>query len=382
VTLRFSLLVPDTTTMTVVTEQHEAHGATFEERDGRRLVREYGRPERTHGAVRKGAGVIEMGYGVVVVTGEDRLEFVDDTVSNRVPREDGEGVYALLLDPQGRIETDMYVYNAGERLLCFTPPTRAGPLADDWAEKVFIQDVDIREASTDFAIFGVHGPKSTEKVASVLNSAGAPEPPLSFVRGSMGDEGVTVIAADGPTGEEGYEVVCAADAAERVFEMLLTMGMNAVPFGYQTWETLTTEAGTPLFDTELAGQVPNVLGLANAVDFEKGCFVGQEVVSKVENRGQPSSRLVGLGFDGDTVPEEGADVAVGGDVVGHVTRASVSPSLDHPIALALVDFDADLDGDGSLSVAASAGRLDADPTPLPFVEGTARSARLPTYSDA
>ncbi|MFB6251369.1 MAG: aminomethyltransferase family protein [Halobellus sp.] len=367
--------------MTVVTEQHEAHGATFEERDGRRLVRDYGRPARTHGAVRKGAGVIEMGYGVVVVEGDDRLDFVDDTVSNRVPQEDGAGVYALLLDPQGRIETDMYVYNAGERLLCFTPPTRAGPLADDWSEKIFIQDVTIREASTDFAIFGVHGPKSTEKVASVLTGAAAPEPPLSFVRGSMGDQGVTVIAADGPTGEEGYEVVCAADAAERVFETLLTRGMNAVPFGYQTWEALTTEAGTPLFDTELAEQIPNVLGLANAVDFEKGCFVGQEVVSKVENRGRPSSRLVGLELDGDALPANGADVERDGDIVGQVTRAIESPSLDRPIALALVDFNTDLEGGASLSVATAAGRSAATHTPLPFVEGTARSARLPTYSD-
>ncbi|WP_435183148.1 aminomethyltransferase family protein [Halobellus sp. EA9] len=365
--------------MTVVTEQHEDHGATFEERDGRKLVRHYGRPERTHRAVRNGAGVIEMGYGVVVVEGDDRIEFVDDTVSNRVPRDDGEGVYALLLDPQGRIETDLYVYNAGERLLCFTPPTQAGPLADDWSGKVFIQDVDVREASTDFAVFGVHGPKSTEKVASVLNKAGAPEPPLSFVRGSMGGEGVTVVAGDGLAGEEGYEVVCSADAAERVFETLLTFGMNAVPFGYRTWETLTAEAGTPLFATELRDRIPNVLGLRNAVDFAKGCFVGQEVVSKVENRGRPSQRLTGLRIDGDAVPDSGADVRADGDVVGAVTRATASPLLDAPIALALVDFDADL-AEG-ISILADDGAVDADRAALPFVEGSATSARLPEYSD-
>ena len=253
--------------MTVVTEMHETYGAGFLDRGDRRVVGDYGRPERTHRAVRNGVGVIEMGYGVVVVEGNDRVEFVDDTVSNRVPGADGAGVYALLLDPQGRIETDLYVYNAGERLLCFTPPTRAGPLAEKWAGNVFIRDVEIRDASTDFGVFGVHGPNSTEKVASVLNGAGSPEPELTFVRGSMGGEGVTVIASDGPVGEEGYEIVCAADAADRVFETLLSFGMNAVPFGYRTWETLTLEAGTPLFDTELDGRIPNVLGLRNALDF-------------------------------------------------------------------------------------------------------------------
>jgi aminomethyltransferase len=374
--------------MTIVTEAHEAHGATFEERAGRKVVREYGRPARTHRAVRNGAGVIEMAYGVVVVEGDDRVDFVDDTVSNRVPRTDGEGVYALLLDPQGRVETDLYVYNAGERLLCFTPPTRAGPLAEEWAGNVFIRNVEVREASTDFAVFGVHGPQSTEKIASVLNGGGSPEPALTFVRGSMGGEGVTVIATDGPAGEEGYEVVCSADAAERVFETLLTFGMNAVPFGYETWETLTVEAGTPLFESELDGRIPNVLGVRNALDFEKGCYVGQEIVSKVENRGQPSQRLVGLRLDGaaggeaadaaetDWLPDAGTAVTADGEEVGEVTRAVVSPSLSVPIALALVDFEV---GGGSFAVDFGGESVDADLTALPFVEGSAVSARAPTY---
>jgi aminomethyltransferase len=374
--------------MTVVTEMHETYGAGFLDRGDRRVVGDYGRPERTHRAVRNGVGVIEMGYGVVVVEGNDRVEFVDDTVSNRVPGTDGAGVYALLLDPQGRIETDLYVYNAGERLLCFTPPTRAGPLAEKWAGNVFIRDVEIRDASTDFGVFGVHGPNSTEKVASVLDGAGSPEPELTFVRGSMGGEGVTVIASDGPVGEEGYEIVCAADAANRVFETLLSFGMNAVPFGYRTWDTLTLEAGTPLFDTELDGRIPNVLGIRNALDFEKGCYVGQEIVSKVENRGRPSQRLVGLrlrldpGGD-DRLPDPGAAVTAGGDRIGEVTRAVESPSLEATIALALVDFDAGFDVGGEpMSVGTDDGAIDAVRAALPFVDGSAVSERLPTYVEA
>jgi aminomethyltransferase len=204
----------------------------------------------------------------------------------------------------------------------------------------------------------------------------------------MGGEGVTVIATDGPAGEEGYEVVCSADAAERVFETLLTFGMNAVPFGYETWETLTVEAGTPLFESELDGRIPNVLGVRNALDFEKGCYVGQEIVSKVENRGQPSQRLVGLRLDGaaggeaadaaetDWLPDAGTAVTADGEEVGEVTRAVVSPSLSVPIALALVDFEV---GGGSFAVDFGGESVDADLTALPFVEGSAVSARAPTY---
>jgi len=362
--------------MTVVTGMHETYGARFRDRGSRRVVDDYGRPERTHRAVRNGVGVIEMGYGVVVIEGDDRVEFVDDTVSNRVPATEGSGVYALLLDPQGRIDTDLYVYNAGERLLCFTPPERAPVVAREWADNVFIRDVEVREASAEFAVFGVHGPNSTEKVASVLNGAASPEPELTFVRGSMGGEGVTVIAGDGLTGEEGYEIVCAAAAAGRVFETLLSFGMNAVPFGYRTWETLTVEAGTPLFDTELRDRLPNVAGARNGLDFAKGCFVGQEVVSKVENRGRPSERIVGL--EPDRLPDRGAAVFDGDEAVGTVTRGVESPSLDAPIALAAVDFGT---AATDLTVRVDGDAVAAERVPLPFVEGSARSARLPTYAE-
>jgi aminomethyltransferase len=360
--------------MTVVGEMHADHGATFVERGGRRVVDHYGRPERTHRAVRNGAGVVEMDYGVVVVEGEDRHAFVDDTVSNRVPTGDGRGTYALLLDPQGRVRADLYVYATGERLLVFTPPSQAAAVAEDWSGKTFIQDVTVREASGEFGVFGVHGPKSTEKVASVLDGAAAPEPALSFVRGSMHDAGVTVVAADAPAGEEGYEVVCRAADAGDVFDTLLTRGYNAAPFGYRTWETLTLEAGTPRYATELDGRVPNVLGLANAVDYDKGCFVGQEVVSKVRNRGRPSGRLVGL--LPEALPAAGAAVRDGDDDVGKVTRAAESPSLERPIAMAVVDYDVAAE---RVAVVVDGEAVPAAVTPFPFVDGSARSARLPTY---
>jgi aminomethyltransferase len=359
--------------------RHADYGAEFETRGGRTVVSHYGRPERTHLAVRNGVGVIEMGYGVVVVEGSDAVDFVDNAVSNRVPPVDGEGCYALLLDPQGGIETDCYVYNAGERLLCFTPPARADPLAADWSEKVFIQDVEVRDASDEFAVFGVHGPTATETVSTLFAGADTPETPLTFARGSIAGAGVTVVAADDPTGETGYEVICRADDADDVWGSLLTRGTPTTPVGYRAWNSLTLEAGTPLFDTELVGRIPNVAGVRNALDFEKGCYVGQEVVSRVENQGRPSKRLVGLELD--AVPDAGAAVFRGDASVGEVTRGVESPSLGQPIALAYLDNSGDGNDEPSLTVRVDGDEVDATVTALPFVEGSGRSARRPRYSD-
>jgi aminomethyltransferase len=362
--------------MTLVADTHSDLGATYTEWDGREVVDHYGRPEVTHRAVRNGVGIIEMGYGILAIEGEDRVEYVDNIVSNRVPAENGEGCYALLLNPQGRIQSDLYIYNAGERLLLFTPPSKAAPLAEEWRDKVFIQDVEIADLSAELAVFGVHGPLATEKIASVLNHAGAPEPELSFVRGSMADSGVTVIATDNPTGEDGYEVICGVDDAHNVLDTLLNRGLNATPVGYRTWDSLTLEAGTPLFDTELEGRIPNTVGLRNALDFEKGCYVGQELVSKVENRGQPSSRLVGLRTD--KLVDAGATVSVDGEDVGEITRAIESPSLDEPIALAFVSFETALD---AASVETSEESVSAAGVTLPLITGSADSLRCPQYPE-
>ncbi|WP_227352694.1 CAF17-like 4Fe-4S cluster assembly/insertion protein YgfZ [Haladaptatus salinisoli] len=372
--------------MNALEEIHRDHGATFCSVGNRRVPRDYGRPERTHRAVRNGVGLAEMPYGVVVVSGDDRIEFVDNVVSNSIPTEDGRGTYALLLDPQGRIELDMYAYCTDDSLLLFTAPGRATPLAEEWREKVFIQDVEISVATDRFAVFGVHGPQATEKVASVLNHAGTPDEHLSFVRGKISDVGVTVVRTDAPTGEEGYEVVCttgetedeigrARPNVELVFNTLLTRGLNAAPFGRRTWESLTLEAGTPLFEFELDGEIPNVLGLRNALDFDKGCYVGQEVVSRVENRGRPSRRLAGL--LPETVPERGAAVFDGDEAVGEVTRAVESPSREEPVAMALVDYGVT---DGTeLTVRVDGEDVSAESAALPFVEGSDASRRLPKY---
>jgi aminomethyltransferase len=365
--------------MSTIRGLHEDHGATVRDRTGTAVVGHYGRPAREHGAVRNGVGVIEMAYDCLTITGDDRIDYVDNAVSNRVPTTEGEGCYALLLDPQGGIETELHVYHAGERLLLFVPPGQGAPLAEDWQEKIFIEDVDIEVATDDYAVFGVHGPQATEKVASVLNGAGAPEEPRTFVRGSMHDIGVTVVRTDAPTGEEGYEVVCAETEATPVAETLLARGMNAAPFGYDAWDSLTLEAGTPLFETELRGNIPNVAGLRAALDFQKGCYVGQEVVSRVENRGRPSRQLVGL--LPESVPEGEAAVLDGDESIGTVTRAVDSPQRDQPIALAYVSTQA-LDGhagDEPLAVRVGGDDVPAPLASLPFVEGSEQSGRLPRY---
>jgi aminomethyltransferase len=330
--------------MTVVGDIHEDNGATFGEFGGRRTPLHYGRPEREHLAVRRVVGVTEPAYGVVAVEGEGRREALGGILT-ATPREERTGTYALCPDGEGGIAADAVVLDAGDRLLCFVPPDRTDALVG----RVDATGVTARDATAEFAVFGVHGPKATEKVASVLHGGTPPEERLSFVRGSLEDVGASVVRTEAPAGEEGYEVVCGADGADPVYETLLSRGLNAAPFGFSAWETLTLEAGTPLYGSELASLSPAALS------------------------GEDSPhRLVGLA-PGE-VPPAGASVVADGEAVGRVTRAAESPVLEEPIAMAVVESGGER---GELGVEVDGTVVGAERRSLPFVEGSERSGRLP-----
>ena len=85
---------------------------------------------------------------------------------------------------------------------------------------------------------------------------------------------MTVVRTDAPTGETGYEVICASEDAADVFDTLINHGLNAVPFGTDTWEALTLEAGTPLFDPDLEGRIPNATGVTRLLGILSGLRIG------------------------------------------------------------------------------------------------------------
>jgi len=342
--------------MTVVREAHEAHGATFREVADRSFPAEYGRPARTHRAVRNGVGVTEHAFDVVVAAGADRHAVADDAVAGEVPTADGEASYTLLLDDAGAVTADCYVFATGDRLLLFLPPGDGERVAAAFRERAGDRDAGVSLATDDFGTFGVHGPNATEKVASVLHHASPPEERLRFVRGEM-EGGVTVVRDDDVAGDEGYFVVCAAADADEVFQTLLVRGLNAVPFGHETWATLTLEGGTPLFETELRGRTPAEVGLSRLVGGTGAADDGE--------------RLVGL--EPESLPERGAAVSVDGETVGTVTRAADCPTADAPLAFAAASGieasdDVTVGDDVTASVAG-----------LPFVETGQRSRRIPEF---
>ncbi|MFB6146474.1 MAG: glycine cleavage T C-terminal barrel domain-containing protein [Halobacteriaceae archaeon] len=359
--------------MTVARTTHDDFGATFLTVGGRDYPARYGRPDSAVRAVRNGVGVTEHPADVLVLDGPGRRAALDGVIDGSPPDEEGGGAYGLLVE-DGAITADVYAFEAGDRLLCLLPAGTADrATAALTAANIGGSDCTVEDATDRFGVFGVHGPSATEKLASVLNSAGTPADRLAFVRGSIRDCGVTAVRGDGLAAEEGFLVVTAAADAPDVFDSLLAHGLNAAPFGRLAWSTLTLEAGTPLFETELDGRPPDAIGLDR----------GEHAVTRtVDGGASPASDCRLAGFVAEDVPAEGATIRWDGTAVGRITRGGWSPTREAAVALGFVGRDYLTDRGGG-----EVPGTDGETTPVavaqpPFVDGGERSGRLPDYPQA
>jgi folate-binding protein YgfZ len=141
------------------------------------------------------------------------------------------------------------------------------------------------------------------------------------------------------TGEEGYEVWANAAGMEAVWGAACGQAptYDMLPCGAEALESLRIEAGIPRYGTELGEDViPLEAGLLNALSFNKGCYIGQEIVERARSRGHVNWKLTGLIVDAAQAPQPGVKAVVEGREVAEITSACVSPTLDKTIALAYV----------------------------------------------
>jgi folate-binding protein YgfZ len=145
------------------------------------------------------------------------------------------------------------------------------------------------------------------------------------------------------------------------------LGAGARPVGLTALDTLRVEAGTPWYghdvdETVLLPEIP----FETIVSYTKGCYIGQELVVRVRDRGHVNRLLTGLTLEGDRVPRPGAPVLADGEAVGRLTSPVRSLALNRPIALACVRRERSVPGT-EVSVEGDGSRLEARVTALPFV---------------
>jgi aminomethyltransferase len=215
-------------------------------------------------------------------------------------------------------------------------------------------------------MIAVQGPRALETLQPLFNQ---PLAGIRYYHSTMGrllDRLDTVISRTGYTGEDGFELIVGAGAAEEVWEALLESGRphGIAPCGLGARDTLRLEAAMPLYGHELTEEIdPFSAGLGWAVKLDKAEFVGREPLRALKEN--PSRVRIGLVLEGKRIARQGATVLDGGREVGLATSGTFSPSLQASIAMALVSPEARAIGTG-LSVDVRGHRESARVVKLPF----------------
>jgi folate-binding protein YgfZ len=314
---------------------HREAGAVLGEWDGWRLPIHYGDAGAEYRAMRQGAGVIDRSMlGKVTVTGRDRQAFLQGMLSNDVKGlAPGQGTAAAFLDAHGKVMALVRVYALDDRLLLELPPSLTEKTLQTLDHYLISEKAYFEAADEAFAIIAVQGPEA-RRVLSQL--AGRDVDLALYHHVEVGIAGAPVrIIHRREGGVPGFHCWTIALHGPALWRALLEAGGS--PVGMEALDALRVEAGVAWYGQDVDDTVilPETR-LEELVSYNKGCYMGQEVVARVKYRGHVNRALSGLVLDGDRVPARGAKVVADGKDVGRVTSAVRSPALGRPIALGYV----------------------------------------------
>ena len=353
-------------------EQERKAGALLDERFGTEVPVHYGDSAGEYQAVRGGVGLLDLSFrGLLELRGGERLRWLNGQITNDVKAlPAGAGLPAAALTAKGHILSDLAVYGLDASVWIDLNRDRVETVRSAFDRHIIADDVMVSDASDRCARLMVAGPGAPELLASAVGSEVADLKAWHHTEARI--TGVTVrVIASRWLRVPGLEVVAPADAADRIWAALFEMGRGAGlrPVGMAALDVLRVEAGWPWFGVDFDEQNLLMESLApEYVSFSKGCYVGQEVVIRVEHQGHLNKRLGGLLISDNTPPPRGAAIFLGDRKAGHVTSAVHSPTLERVIALAYLRRECWEPGT-PVRISSGPGAVEAVVSALPFVAG-------------
>ncbi len=303
-----------------------------------------------YAAIRKGCVLFDQPHaGTVVATGADRLAFLNNMVTQKViDLRPGESRRSFWLSRKGRVEADLRLSEFGDRTLISLDRHIASQTAAALNNYVFSEDATIEDRSDGFHRMSIHGVTALPTLAQISADDAASSLEQGHCR-RLEIAGVPVFAErDDLTGEPGVELCVPRDAAPAVYDAILATE-RVKPCGWFAVNTARIEAGRAIFNVDFGQEhLPAETGVIESrVDFRKGCYLGQEVVARMDARKTRKQVLVAIRVKG---PGGGQDAPLptagdrlfapgdeGGNPIGTVTSSTVSPMLSAAsIAFAMI----------------------------------------------
>jgi aminomethyltransferase len=354
-------------------DTHRALGASFTTFSGWLMPVRYGSDLEEHRAVRERAGLFDISHmGQLELRGTDVAAAIERVVVSRVgDLALGRARYTMLCDDDGGVIDDIIIYHLPDHHLVIA--NAANTVAVLAALRSAIAGLDatlvLRE---DRALLALQGPHAEALLGDL-------EAPTSTPASTLRPFGVqttrlagceVVVARTGYTGEDGFELACAATDADRLWGALLAAGVDhgVLPCGLASRDTLRLEAGLPLHGHELGPHLgPFETGFARIVHLDRDTpFRGRAALERTAAHGT-ATVIVGLVAQGRRAPRAGYAVRTpDGLEVGTITSGAPSPTLGVPISLAALSREHASEGT-ALAVDVRGTPVDAHVVALPFV---------------
>lgn len=285
-------------------------------------------------ALRRGAAILDLSArGRIVVRGRDRARLLHNVTSNEVKKlTPGTGCYAFLLTPQGRTQADLNLFCFADHFLIDTEPELRERVVQlilkfKVADQVELEDITERLAAT-----GLEGPGA----AGVLQAMNAPVPAEPYAHLAWGESKVANVSL---TGQPGFRVFHPA-GRQPAFA-----ASGAKPASDADVRLVRMENGRPRYGEDIReNSLPQETQQMHAVSFQKGCYIGQEIVERIRAQGHVNKKLVRLVIEAPAAPVPGTKLSAGGAEVGEITSSIFSPEASHAVALAYVRVPHDTPG--------------------------------------
>lgn len=260
--------------------------------------------------------------GMLKITGDTRLDLIHRMSTQDVKNlRSGEGAATILTTDVGRMIDRLVLYAAGDSVYALTGENHSDAIARFLMRFVFFNDdFQLEDISSKTTIFGVYGPRAEHILGE---EAGFPEVGMPLHHWREAEiAGVTAyLHRTDPINDAGYFVMCETPHREALGDALLAAGL--VTADEPAFDFLRIEAGQPRFGHEITQEyIPLEAGLWDDVSFTKGCYTGQEIIARMESRGQLAKKLVRL--TSNSVLDEGAEISAAGKRVGSITSAATA----------------------------------------------------------
>jgi len=305
---------------------NQALSMRVSEHRGAETAASFSDPQGEFDALRIGSGVRDLGFRArISLAGSDRVRWMNGMVTNNIrDLAAGRGVYAFLLNPQGRILGDMLVFNEGETLTVETDRSQVEKILATFDHYIIMDDVEVANISENWTAVGVAGPKARAVLKAVGIEVPGMEPLQTYAaRCNCDCDCVQCTVVRGEDAQyESYEIWLAPKDVFATWRALVSAG--ATPVGSEALEIQRIVAGVPLYGVDIRERdLPQETEQMRALNFNKGCYVGQEIVERIRSRGNVHRKFTGFVLEGSAEIATDAKIVSGEKEVGEITSVAL-----------------------------------------------------------